>query len=111
LDDLIVHHDDTFPWSTLLINIVGSLALGFLVARIWPLTAGWVRAGVGPGLLGGFTTFSALVASIVTLTASGHLVLSILYLVATLVLGIGAATLGLRLGRRADESPIVEVTE
>lgn len=111
LDDLIVHRDDTFPWSTLLINVVGSFALGLLVARVWPSAPFWVRAGIGPGLLGGFTTFSALIVSIVTLTASGHLLLSIAYLVATLVLGIGAAALGLRLGRRADDSPIVEVTE
>ncbi|MCU1551593.1 MAG: hypothetical protein JWR36_2153 [Glaciihabitans sp.] len=110
-DDLIPHSDDTFPVSTLLINIVGSFALGLLVARVWPIAPAWIRAGVGPGLLGGFTTFSALIVSVVTLTASGQLVLSIVYLVASLVLGIGAAALGLRIGERPNESPIIEVTE
>ena len=111
LDDLIVHHDDTFPLSTLLINIVGSFALGLLVARVWPVAPVWVRAGIGPGLLGGFTTFSALVVSIVTLSASGHFVVAIAYLVLTLVLGIGAAALGLAVGRRKGQFPIIEVTE
>lgn len=111
LDDTIVHHDSTFPMSTLIINVVGSFTLGFLIARIWPLVRPWVRAGLGPGLLGGFTTFSAVIASVVTLTASGHLLLAIGYLAASLVLGIGAAALGLWLGRRHGATPPIEVAE
>ena len=46
--------------STMLINAVGSFALGFLVAGLWakPKTPRWFKVGIGPGLLGGFTTFS-----------------------------------------------------
>jgi len=50
-----------FPWGTLSVNIVGSLAMG--------LVAGWLAGRTGAsqdlrlflatGLLGGFTTFSA----------------------------------------------------
>lgn len=50
-----------FPWGTLLVNIVGSLAMGLL--------AGWftfrgeggqlLRLFLATGVLGGFTTFSA----------------------------------------------------
>ena len=60
LDLLIVHGDADFPVSTLIINVVGAIALGFLTARLWPTARPWVRAGLGPGLLGSFTTFSAL---------------------------------------------------
>jgi CrcB protein len=110
--DLWIHHSDReFPLDTLLINIVGSLVLGFLVARVWPVAPNWVRAGVGPGLLGGFTTFSAVMASMVTLAAGGQVLLALLYIVATLVLGFGAAALGLLLGRRRDAAPIVEADE
>jgi CrcB protein len=110
--DLWIHHSDhEFPLDTLLINIVGSLVLGFLVARVWPVAPNWVRAGVGPGLLGGFTTFSAVMASMVTLAAGGQVLLAMLYIVATLVLGFGAAALGLLLGRRRDAAPIVEANE
>jgi CrcB protein len=110
--DLWIHHSDhQFPLDTLLINVVGSIVLGFLAARVWPVAPNWVRAGVGPGLLGGFTTFSAVMASMVTLAAGGHVVLALLYIVATLVLGLGGAALGLVLGHRRGESPIVSADE
>ena len=110
--DVWIHHTDRgFPLDTLLINVVGSLLLGFLVARVWPVAPNWVRAGVGPGLLGGFTTFSAVMASMVTLAASGQVLLALLYIVLTLVLGFGAAALGLLLGRRRGAMPIVEADE
>ena len=41
----------------------------FWIAR--PRTAFWLRAGVGPGLLGSFTTFSAVVFSIDQLARAG----------------------------------------
>ena len=100
-----------FPWGTLLINVVGSLVLSILVSRLWPVSAGWVRAGLGPGLVGGFTTFSAVMVSMVTLAASSQILLALGYLVATLVLGFGAAALGFRIGRRRNASPTIEVDE
>jgi CrcB protein len=110
-DDAIVHTDSTFPLSTLLINIIGSFALALLVARVWPIAPAWLRAGLGPGLLGGFTTFSAVMASLVTLTASGQVLLALGYLVLTIVCGFGAAAAGLRLGRRRNAAPIIEADE
>ena len=100
VDTLIPHADDGFPVSTVVVNVVGALALGLLVARVWGSAPTWLRAGLGPGLLGSFTTFSALTVSLVTLSASGQWMIALGYLVASLVLGFGAAVLGLRLGRR-----------
>jgi CrcB protein len=100
LDALVPHGEADWPWSTLLINVVGSFALGALVARLWPVAPAWLRAGLGTGLLGSFTTFSALVVALITLSGAGRLPLAALYLVASLVLGLGGAVLGLRLGRR-----------
>lgn len=85
------------PIATLVVNVVGSLVLGFLVARVWPTASDWLKAGLGPGLLGSFTTFSALAVIVVDL---GFTLGGILYLAATLVLGLGAAFAGLRLGAR-----------
>jgi CrcB protein len=111
LDALIVHRDDQFPLSTLLINVVGSLVLAILVSRVWPRVPEWLRAGLGPGVLGGFTTFSAVMVSMVTLAASAHVVLALAYLALTLVLGFGAAALGFWLGRSRTSEPIIEVDE
>jgi len=85
-----------FPFSTLVINIVGAFALGVLTARAWPTARPWVRAGLGPGLLGSFTTFSAFAVALVSLGTSGQWALGLLYLVATIVLGFGAAWAGVR---------------
>jgi CrcB protein len=111
LDATIVHSDSQFPVSTLIINIVGSLALAILVSRLWPIAPAWLRAGLGPGLVGGFTTFSAVMVSMVTLAANSQIVLALVYLVATLVLGFGAAALGFWIGRPRTASPTIEVDE
>ena len=71
-----------------------------LVARVWPLAPEWLKFGLGTGLLGSFTTFSALVASAILLTGFGEPLLAAVYVVVTLVGGVGAALLGLRIGHR-----------
>lgn len=109
IDFAIPHGDTGFPVSTLLINLVGALALGYLVARIWPIAPGWLRAGLGSGLLGSFTTFSALAVSLVSLAHAGEWMPALLYLAASILLGLAAAWAGLRLGR--DGRPITPLDE
>lgn len=109
IDTLIPHTDETFPLSTLLINTVGAFALAVLVGRVWPTARSWVRAGLGAGLLGSFTTFSAVAVGLVGLVAASEWMTAALYLALTLLLGFGAAALGLSLGRRAISPP--EATE
>ena len=99
IDALLPHGDDGFPWSTLVINVIGAFALGSLVARFWATAAEWLRAGLGVGLLGSFTTFSAVAVSLVTLTAEGRPLIAGAYLLLSLLLGFAAAWLGLSLGR------------
>ena len=105
LDLAIPHGDDDFPVSTLLINVVGAFALGLLVARSWPTARGWVKAGLGPGLLGSFTTYSAFAVSLVALGSTGEWMLGAGYLAATVVLGFGAAWAGLRVGALSVGAP------
>jgi CrcB protein len=111
LDATIVHRDNEFPVSTLIINVVGSFVLAILVSRLWPVAPAWLRSALGPGLLGGFTTFSAVLVSMVTLAASSQVLLALVYLAVTLVFGFGAAALGLWMGRRRGAQPTVEVDE
>lgn len=98
IDALLPNAVDGFPTSTLLINTVGSLVLGILVARLWPTAQTWLRAGLGAGLLGSFTTFSAVAVSVFSLARLHEPGLAIGYLVTTLAAGWMAAALGIRLG-------------
>jgi CrcB protein len=101
LDTAVPHADDAFPLATLVINTLGAFALGVLVARVWPSAPRWLRAGLGAGLLGSFTTFSAVMVSLLSLAHAGEWMTALAYLALTLVLGLGAAALGLGLGRRS----------
>lgn len=100
IDVAIPHTDDSFPVSTLLINTIGAFTLGLLVARVWPHAPDWLRAGLGAGLLGSFTTFSAVAVSLVSLSRAEEWMLAAGYLVTTVLLGLGAAWLGIRVGSR-----------
>ena len=97
------HADGDFPWSTFLVNVSGALAMGllveFLVAR--PGTHRLARPFVGVGVLGGWTTFSALAVDAVGLAAGHHLQTAILYVGATFLVGTLAVAAGVAAGRRA----------
>jgi CrcB protein len=91
----------TVPWPTLVINVVGSFVLATLTT-IWiarPRTAFWLRAGLGPGLLGTFTTFSALVFTIDQQLRGGLHATWLAYLGLSLLLGLGAAAAGWKAGK------------
>jgi CrcB protein len=65
----------TFPWGTLLVNVLGSLVIGVLGALASadgkPLVAGDARAFLMVGVLGGFTTFSSFSIDTLSLARSG----------------------------------------
>ena len=88
---------DGWPCGTLLVNVTGALAMGLLIAwladREWPA---WVRPFAATGLLGGWTTYSAFALDAVTLSP----VVAVGYVAATVVLGVGACAVGLRIGER-----------
>lgn len=88
------------PWATMVINVGGSFVLAVLTT-IWiarPQTPFWLRAGLGPGLLGSFTTFSAVVFSVDQLARAGEHMAWAAYLVLSVLLGLAAAGLGWRFG-------------
>ena len=91
-----------------MINVVGSFVLATL-STLWiarPKTAFWLRAGLGPGLLGSFTTFSAVVFSVDQQVRAGMHGTWLAYLGLSLVLGLGAAAAGWKTGKAlADLKP------
>lgn len=89
------------PISTLLINTIGALLLGIAVGGWWdPGRPEWLKAGLGAGLLGSFTTFSAVAVTAVTMTDSGAPSTALLFVAISVIFGLIAASAGLWLGGR-----------
>ncbi len=86
----------SFPWGTLLVNILGCLAIGVLYAGTSDLQ--W-RLVIGTGLLGGFTTFSAFSQQSLELAMTGRPGSAALYVVASVVACLLAVTAGMLLTR------------
>ncbi|MCU1586856.1 MAG: crcB 1, partial [Frankiales bacterium] len=91
--------DGSFPWAVLVINCSGAFLLGALLVAAPPERVR-LRALLGTGLLGAWTTFSAIVVSVDQLVADGHPATALAYLLASACGGLCAAWLGLRAGRR-----------
>ncbi|HYN31188.1 MAG TPA: CrcB family protein [Ilumatobacteraceae bacterium] len=84
-------NDTGWPWATLIVNVVGCLLIGFAARHIVRDTTMW--AFTVTGILGGFTTFSALAVELNDLADADRLPLAALYAVVTMVAGIGATAI------------------
>lgn len=90
-----------FPWGTLTVNVVGSLAMGLLVEALA------LRFSVSPevrvllvtGFLGGFTTFSAFSLDAANLIEKHSYGPAAVYVLTSVLLSVGALFLGLMIGR------------
>ena len=85
-----------FPWGTLAVNVTGSLAIGIVAAL--GVDGPW-RLFLIPGLLGGFTTFSAFSLEAVLLWQRGWW-LAALYVAASLGGGFAGFAVGQWLASR-----------
>jgi CrcB protein len=70
-----------FPWHTLVINILGSLAMGLVAGFFMDRSdaTGHLRLFLATGVLGGFTTFSAFSLDTILLWERHEYVLASLY--------------------------------
>lgn len=87
-----------FPWSTLVVNLLGSLLAGFVL--VWlegrgPSALLW-RAFLMVGVLGGLTTYSALMVELYLLQRGTGPHWGGIYLGLSLVGGLGLLWLGMR---------------
>ncbi|MEO0062493.1 MAG: putative fluoride ion transporter CrcB [Pseudomonadota bacterium] len=86
-----------FPWATLTVNVIGSMAMGLL--------AGWLarhgqgseqyRLLLGVGVLGGFTTFSSFSLELMLLIERGQAGQSVAYAAISVLAGLTALYAGL----------------
>ena len=79
-----------FPWGTLAVNLIGSFLAGFLM--VWleergPSALYW-RAFLMVGILGGLTTFSALMVECLLFAKSDRNGLMLAYIATSLIAGL-----------------------
>lgn len=84
-----------FPWATFLVNSIGSLIMGILLALLLKEVASKEsHLFLAVGFCGGFTTFSSFTNEIVMLLKEEQLILGTVYLLISLIIGIGALLIG-----------------
>jgi CrcB protein len=88
----------TFPYGTLIINLVACLVLGAVVQ----VSGAWnpeLRSAITIGFLGGFSTYSSFNHETIALLSSGATGAAALYVAITLGGGLAAGALGMWLVR------------
>ena len=91
----------TFPVWTLLVNVTGSLLLGFLMRYLLEgsPTSPEVRALLTTGFCGGYTTFSTFSFETIALLEQGDIRRGVLYIVLSVSLSLLATLGGMGLAR------------
>lgn len=97
---LLQKFGEGLPWGTLAANLGGSFAAGLLFSLLAQRGAGGeaLRALLIVGLMGGLTTYSALMLELIAFGRAGEGGRALAYLGMTLVGGLFLVWLGLRLG-------------
>lgn len=87
--------DSFFPWGTMAVNVLGSLALGFLMVWLQSTAAtAEVRGLITVGFLGSFTTFSTFSYETAVMLRDGEWWRAGGYTVGSIVLGLMAVGAG-----------------
>ncbi len=90
---------EKYPVGTLVVNLVGCLVMGIFVGLTKNYVA-WENHNLhllfSTGLLGGFTTFSAFGLESVFLLQRGEIGIAIIYILSSVLGGLGAVWLGLK---------------
>ena len=86
-----------FPWGTLVINVTGSLILGFVLryALQTPAISPEVRALLTTGFCGGYTTFSTFSYETATLIEEGGYQRAAIYVLTSVLVSLAGVFLGL----------------
>jgi fluoride exporter len=88
---------DAFPWPTFVVNVTGALALALLPALTAVRRSRTLAVGLGPGVLGGYTTLSTYSEQTRALLDHGDVLTAGCYALGTLAACLVVVALGARL--------------
>lgn len=90
-----------FPWGTFFVNLLGCLIIGLILGYLerQQLGESEIKFFFATGFCGAFTTFSAFASENMNLMNNGDYFLSILYIAASIILGILAVYSGFGLAK------------
>jgi CrcB protein len=100
VQQLVPRHGQ-IPWGTFVVNVSGAFVMGFLFTVIVhryrvPM---WLQEAALVGLLGGYTTFSAVTLETYLILDRGHVVSAVGYVAGSVVAGMVALFVGVHLAR------------
>ncbi|MGZ4674403.1 MAG: fluoride efflux transporter CrcB, partial [Ilumatobacteraceae bacterium] len=88
--------DGAFPWGTFVVNASGCFVLGVISGLgLYHGLAGSTRTVLGTGGMGAYTTFSTFTFETVRLAEEGAMNEAVRNVVASLLVGLAAASIGL----------------
>jgi CrcB protein len=90
-----------FPYATLIVNVAGSFVMGILFVVIVERAAlpAEMRSLLMVGFIGAFTTFSAFSLDALGLWQNGHVLMSVIYMITTIILCLVAISTAIWLTR------------
>lgn len=92
----IRYYPSSFPWGTLVVNVIGCFLIGLIYAfsEKGNLLSPEMRLLLATGFCGGFTTFSSFSYESIALMKDGELFYTFLYVAASIIIGFLAAYIG-----------------
>ncbi|HLG15533.1 MAG TPA: fluoride efflux transporter CrcB [Blastocatellia bacterium] len=91
----------TFPYANLIVNVSGCFLIGLLAEMFEGrfLMSPTIRVALLTGVLGGYTTFSSFSFETYALIRDGEIALASINVAASVVLGLAAVWLGIRIAQ------------
>ena len=89
---------NSFPLGTFVVNILGCCIIGFLTSYFFKVD-NYLKYLLITGFCGGFTTFSTFSVESFSLWENQNYTILFLYIILSVVLGIGAVFLGMKIQR------------
>lgn len=90
--------ESSFPWATLLVNIVGSVIIGVLVGLVSrAVLSADMKLMLMTGFCGGLTTFSTFANESLGMMKAGNVALAAVYVAVSVALGILGVWMGMKL--------------